>query len=586
MFELEARTGKIEIQTLHMPWGDIDSFPHFPALHVHLRGAHSNVRTGSYLNDLLLYILPYYHGDGQSHSRSSSSTSGRPGPNSGGSGNVYQQARHGFRFWIMALMLFLSLSSTAGVRVGAGSPPVPEPGIQPGKHGRELHNSKQSFSSTCKRSYRRAVARAEREGGAHYRGRWHTLRDLGGSYLTNADQATGTRQSTSQRNATRTPRASTSRSHHRIRVMTYNVGGLSSDMYDSIMTYLHELPHAQRPHCIMLQETHWHDSLEYQTEGYHVIASSSPRHPKASGVMTLISYDLVPRHQASRIKFEEALHGRELHVRVEEVGLSYDFINVYQKVQSSGPQESQAHAQRRRVWEILGRSLQRVPGRNMLFLAGDMNTRVEEVTGLVGPCLGNDGGRDSDQHMLMDLITQFQLCHLNSWTTRARYTFQGNGSKSHIDHIFTQRHHADPEARQAHSLLLDLGPWRLGGKHYPVVANLARHPRQFKHPTSAPQQHCDRQRMRQALRHEPNMVQRFQECVHAKLMQAPVDADAVDNALKEASSDLSSYAHYHSESLATSGSSGRHQSYVGSLQSFTIMPQLEQVLYLPSLETL
>ena len=186
--------------------------------------------------------------------------------------------------------------------------------------------------------------------------------------------------------------------------MTYNVGGLSTDMYDSLMTYLNGLPREERPHSVMLQETHLRDSLEFQTEGYHVVTSSSLKQPKASGVMALISYDLVPRHQASRLKFEEALHGRVLHMRVEEVVKTCDFINVYQKVQSGGAHDMQVQAQRQRVWEP-----RNVPGRNLLVIAGDMNTQAEEKTGLIGPCLGLTRGRDSDLHMYMNIITQFQL---------------------------------------------------------------------------------------------------------------------------------------------------------------------------------
>ena len=40
----------------------------------------------------------------------------------------------------------------------------------------------------------------------------------------------------------------------RLRVLTYNVGGLSAELYDILVTWLHEQRVAD---VVILQETHW-----------------------------------------------------------------------------------------------------------------------------------------------------------------------------------------------------------------------------------------------------------------------------------------------------------------------------------------
>ena len=77
-----------------------------------------------------------------------------------------------------------------------------------------------------KRAYRRARRRAEQAGGTFYRGRWMSAESLG-TVLRNPEQ-TDTRPRPKQDLAP-------SRQHPRLRVRSYNVGGVTSAVYD----YLH-----------------------------------------------------------------------------------------------------------------------------------------------------------------------------------------------------------------------------------------------------------------------------------------------------------------------------------------------------------
>ena len=164
--------------------------------------------------------------------------------------------------------------------------------------------------------------------------------------------------------------------------------------------------------------------------------------------------------------------GRLLHVRISGYSVPIDVIAVYQWVLQDG-KASSASRDRQAVWTQLTRLIGSLPVRNVLAVAGDFNTSCRQLGGHIGSgTLYNARTGDTE---FTNLLQTHDLCVLNSWG-RARpsrcATFQNGHVYSHIDYIILRRSLADPQAKRAGPLALDLAPGRLGPRHRPVRASL------------------------------------------------------------------------------------------------------------------
>ena len=73
------------------------------------------------------------------------------------------------------------------------------------------------------------------------------------------------------------------------------------------------------------------------------------------------------------------------------------------------------------------------------------------------------------------LLRQHNLCALNTWgRARASHcaTYINGSTRAQIDFVLTRLQHADPQARAAAPIELNLAPWRLGSRHRPVCASI------------------------------------------------------------------------------------------------------------------
>ena len=121
-------------------------------------------------------------------------------------------------------------------RVGSSStcdPEVAVPGTAAKDPG-ECQGSRPIYSDARKRAFRRARRRAERCRGTMYRGRWHTARELGAGG--NDGQAGDTGARPSGRRPIRRDLPWTAQP--RLRVRSYNVGGITSDVYAVLHRWL------------------------------------------------------------------------------------------------------------------------------------------------------------------------------------------------------------------------------------------------------------------------------------------------------------------------------------------------------------
>ena len=251
-----------------------------------------------------------------------SPTDGRPGPKSG----------TGFRY----ICYFLSIMETGGVRV----PPVTTTGGRlasapagAGKHrgtARTTASAPQPTSipqthilKTAKRAFRRARnrANASAEQGTWYKGKWHTAASLGRLPLPEPLQ---TRRS-------RKPRArGTAQAVRHLRILSWNTSGLSSPLFQEFLAWC-EL-NAQYD-AIVLQETHWPETGDFNTGPWLAMHSSGRQSPdghgRSAGLLCLLH-----RHTFQDPRIQELSPGRLALVQatIKSTGLPISLIGIYQHV--------------------------------------------------------------------------------------------------------------------------------------------------------------------------------------------------------------------------------------------------------------
>ena len=205
-----------------------------------------------------------------------------------------------------------------------------------------------------KRAFRRARNRAREHGGTWYRGKWCTASMLERTHGSAAPQT---------RKATRT---GLKHARTRLRALTLNVGILSTDAYDELMT---TLATQRRWDVVMWQETGWKMEKMYSTAEWHVVCPGQ-KDDKNSGVITMIARRVC---DAEHLRFQTPKPGRILHVQITQSFQTFDVVNVYQFASNHSVPVEVMISKRDHVWQKLGGLLAQLPKRNILLLAGDFN---------------------------------------------------------------------------------------------------------------------------------------------------------------------------------------------------------------------
>ncbi|CAE7439897.1 unnamed protein product [Symbiodinium sp. CCMP2592] len=152
--------------------------------------------------------------------------------------------------------------------------------------------------------------------------------------------------------------------------------------------------------------------------------------------------------------------------------VTLDLVAGYQHVWQERRKEVIARL-RHGFWNKLGALLHALPVRHLLIMGFDVNSGIKPLPGLIGR-----GVLQTERHADPDFEALLQAHHitlLNSWGSAApskSHTFRNQQVRTQLDFIMTRRLTADPEARRACPVHLDLMPWRRGPKHRPVVASL------------------------------------------------------------------------------------------------------------------
>ena len=321
-----------------------------------------------------------------------------------------------------------------------------------------------NFSWIRKRAFRRACRRAAQNGrgGTMYRGRWMTTEALLGQ------------QQPAGHSAILRPTAA--RSQHqrerkvpRLRVQTYNLGGVNAAVYDTLCAWLRTQPDLD---VLFLQEIHFglgRTESTWAIPGWLFVVAPDPS-ARYSGVGLVISTRIA---SPQTVSFCTWAPGRILQVRCQGSRVSLDLFSVYQWVRKDSSDEQQAQ-RRTELWHQLSRAIGNVPRRNLLVIGGDLNSSVISRPGLIGRGLLSNNSVKYDPE-LISMIEEHRLCLLNTWgSARASRsaTFQNGSIATQIDFVAIRRDAADRIAKQACPIAQDLAPWRTGPRHMPVKASI------------------------------------------------------------------------------------------------------------------
>ena len=338
------------------------------------------------------------------------------------------------------------LGGNTGVRVGHRPPRCPAGANAPNQGA--SYGVNVSSAVIRKRSYRRAMQRLGAQGFAKYRGKTFFGRKTF-RFVAESQQQPGNRK--------------------RVRYAVWNCGGLSSQLYAEVLHWAK----ISDIEVLLLQETHWSQSSEWQDSDWYFIHSAASKR-RTGGVLVGIRKSSVDE---STLKWNELVPGRLLQVRGTLHGTPCDILNIYQKVRTAGSDEEiQLNlAERAKVWKKMAQCLGGLLYRNLVLMAGDLSTALPRTAGLTGNSAAKDqagwtgipsrGGRDCG-------------CAAQGWSGCVQHLWKEAATVVHaageslIDYVFTRRASADATARRASAVATPLANWRKGG-HKVLVGSIA-----------------------------------------------------------------------------------------------------------------
>ena len=377
---------------------------------------------------------------------------------------------------------------------------------------------------SAKRAYRRARARAA-HGPTMYRGSLCSASDLQAQYGQPLPPPNHKPTPTARRGSRDRPQTRARHPARRVQVLTFNVSGLSSAMWQELQTWL-STPEANNYDIILLQETHWTSVSDFTSGQWRCVGTPIADKDKCSGLLTLVHSRLGPAHV---IQSKTYLKGRVLHTRVHQQFGAIDVINVYQHVWCSQHTAAQNQAARTSVYRAIRLALAECPMRHTCILGGDFNTAVKELTPHIGKALltgkGPSGEQDGDEG-LPELLQTFGLSLLNTWHGKHKATNLTSGTRSQIDFIAMRVQWADRLAKQSDALsACPVGAWK-ANRHFPVRASikLVSPWHLIRQPKSA-QASLNKAEMQVSIAKQDDRAQQLRLKIEQDLLQIPTTQD-------------------------------------------------------------
>lgn len=316
-----------------------------------------------------------------------------------------------------------------------------------------------SINTIKKRSLRRAYRRLDTHGYTWYKGQFWQKQIVP---PTQPDFQPRVPNSHSIQPIEHTPK-------NRLIVYHWNGGVLSSGRYHELLQWLTH----QRVDIAIISETHWSYTAEWQTSHWHAIHSGHDpsKKDKASGLLVLVASKLC---RPDQIVWREVEAGRIVHCRLHLHPRSFDIIGVYQHPWSTSIAQKTL---RKQIWTSLGKLLMTIPNRNSLCILGDFNCSLQSIPRLVGQAhfVTSNGKKLGPQHgdssVLSQLLNDFQLVALNTWTPDLGATSFAPSGSSRIDYIMVRYRDADSHAKQV-GLLTNAPYVPSGAYHIPMITSV------------------------------------------------------------------------------------------------------------------
>ena len=337
--------------------------------------------------------------------------------------------------YILTILQSVQWSEGCAVDMGSVGADGFQWGLSAKAHVEELQfacEHSQTSTNRCirKRSFKRAIKRAELHGYTHYRGQLYTAERLGTIYKGSIETAPKICNSI----------PSSKMKRQRFTCFNWNCSGLSPSGWDFLQQWIE----CQHLDIITLQETHWKHTSEWVTAHYYALHSGGG--DSKAGLLSLISKNICALHDLS---WQEVVPGRLMHFRIHGTDRELDFVNIYQHIHAYDRIEDRAH-----IWNALQTVITSCSKRNHLTLLGDWNTslrRQSTAVGLDTYHLNGDrcaGPKHTDEHILHNILNHFDLVVLNTWDATLGPTYLFGHQSSRIDYVICRRCHSDATSKQ------------------------------------------------------------------------------------------------------------------------------------------
>ena len=297
------------------------------------------------------------------------------------------------------------------------------------KGGQGRRDGRRIMSRVGKRSFKRAVARAELNGQTFYKGR----------ILYPSMQFA------------RAPRFQQTMQQPRLHVFSWNAGGLSSERAAELEHFLNSSQYA----IALVQETHWSTSGEWNKGALR------------TSLLSLCG-SILARDYSWQAPSGQGCHSNQ----------QWEIFSLYQHAVSPGSAEDKAKllAKRGEIWRKLDKAVHNTPLRSMLLLGGDFNMSLKPQP----PCVGfgviqGSVAADLEQERLLvnDILAKRRLAVLNSWSRR-QPTYEHPTGSTQIDFLVVRQQVADGVAKQSGPITSGLAGWRHSG-HSVLAGKLRMH---------------------------------------------------------------------------------------------------------------
>ena len=303
-------------------------------------------------------------------------------------------------------------------------------GLRPPRRFGDTHWP-QDGTKVVKRSYKRAFLKAVRDGHCWYRGQCFRASDF--QLPPQLAQKWTDKVPTTGAPCTTQPSKPRLHKDRQLRVVQWNVSGLSTAKLDEICCWLHTQP----LDVVILLETHWQFTNEWCDANWNYVHCGDSL-SKSAGILCLVSKKL---SRLQDLRWAEVLAGRLLHIQLRFPARHVDILAGYQYTNSH---QNRKHAYRSSWWHSLDQYLTTLSKRNILLLAGDFNCSLPFSAGHVGYSHFHWQGQRAlgvqhdDAGLFLSIVRAHNLVALNTFDPTIGPTFWHGDACSRIDFFLTR----------------------------------------------------------------------------------------------------------------------------------------------------